>query len=294
MTLEGGTSPWRRALKTLEDFSKSEGHETGLRDIPPREILDDISNIPKNVPAAALAAQMLIQGVPHSAEAASPHNTIEDILNETKPDSIAHIIGAWEHTDSTPRTMEELIQSLDQHGFDNTPLDEGEVMCLAKNIWYEAANQPQEGQKAVALVTLLRMISGKYPKSACGVVYQGWNTRAPQFSWTLEDHKRNAIPPAGAKFKRVTELAHTLHKLKRDPEKLAKEASALGLTSDTLFYKRHDWGKEKMSEQGTWFWTECVETLKDASGKDLRIGDHVFFRAKSTLCKRPTRSTTRR
>jgi spore germination cell wall hydrolase CwlJ-like protein len=44
--------------------------------------------------------------------------------------------------------------------------------CLAKNIFYEAASEPEEGKVAVGLVTLNRSRDERFPDSICGVVNQ--------------------------------------------------------------------------------------------------------------------------
>lgn len=54
-----------------------------------------------------------------------------------------------------------------------------ELQCLAANVYFEARGEPFKGKVAVALVTLNRQDSGKYPKSICSIVYQ-----KNQFSWT--------------------------------------------------------------------------------------------------------------
>ena len=72
--------------------------------------------------------------------------------------------------------------------------ENGEAVCLAKNIYFEAGNQPLAGKVAVAQVVLNRMEHSAYPKDICGVVYQAkwkenWKgTMLPvrnqcQFSW---------------------------------------------------------------------------------------------------------------
>ena len=58
-----------------------------------------------------------------------------------------------------------------------------QVDCLAKNIYYESANETYEGKLAVAQVTLNRVNSPKYPKDVCAVVYQKTQSTC-QFSWT--------------------------------------------------------------------------------------------------------------
>jgi spore germination cell wall hydrolase CwlJ-like protein len=59
--------------------------------------------------------------------------------------------------------------------------------CLTQAIYYEAANEPESGQKAVAQVVLNRVRHPAYPSSVCGVVYQG-STRATgcQFTFTCD------------------------------------------------------------------------------------------------------------
>ena len=61
------------------------------------------------------------------------------------------------------------------------------VRCLANAIYYEAALEPELGQRAVAQVVLNRVQHPEFPKSVCGVVYQGWErTTGCQFSFTCD------------------------------------------------------------------------------------------------------------
>ena len=60
-----------------------------------------------------------------------------------------------------------------------------EIMCLAKNIYYEARGEPLHGKIAVAQVTLNRVTHRtEFQSSICGVVYA-----KNQFSWTMEKHR---------------------------------------------------------------------------------------------------------
>ena len=72
--------------------------------------------------------------------------------------------------------------------------ENGETYCMAKNIYFEAGNQPLAGQIAVSQVVVNRVWSDAYPDDICGVVYQAkwfenWKgTTVPvrhmcQFSW---------------------------------------------------------------------------------------------------------------
>jgi len=61
------------------------------------------------------------------------------------------------------------------------------VECLTSAIYYEAGTQPREGQEAVAQVVLNRVRHPAFPKSVCGVVYQGvGGARACQFTFACD------------------------------------------------------------------------------------------------------------
>ncbi|MFT4055995.1 MAG: cell wall hydrolase [Novosphingobium sp.] len=58
---------------------------------------------------------------------------------------------------------------IDNSGVDRTRA----LQCMTAAIYYEAASEPDAGQRAVAQVVLNRMAHPAYPKTVCGVVYQG-------------------------------------------------------------------------------------------------------------------------
>jgi len=60
-------------------------------------------------------------------------------------------------------------------------------LCLAQAVYYEARGEDQAGQEAVAQVVLNRLADPKYPKSICGVVYQGSDLKTGcQFTFTCD------------------------------------------------------------------------------------------------------------
>lgn len=77
-----------------------------------------------------------------------------------------------------------------------------EFNCLAQNVYYEARNQPTEGQIAVADVTLNRVEDERWPDTICGVVEQ-----RNQFSWVGNVSEK----PRGKAWRRAQEVA--LHSL---------------------------------------------------------------------------------
>ncbi|MEI9964098.1 MAG: cell wall hydrolase [Caulobacteraceae bacterium] len=60
------------------------------------------------------------------------------------------------------------------------------VRCMTAAIYYEAALEPRAGQEAVAQVVLNRMRHAGYPKSVCGVVFQGSDRPGCQFSFACD------------------------------------------------------------------------------------------------------------
>jgi spore germination cell wall hydrolase CwlJ-like protein len=68
------------------------------------------------------------------------------------------------------------------------------LLCLTQAIYYEAALEPTAGQEAVAQVVLNRLRHPAFPKSICGVVYQGASQATGcQFSFTCDGSR--ARPP---------------------------------------------------------------------------------------------------
>ena len=80
------------------------------------------------------------------------------------------------------------------------------LQCLTLALYYEAANEPTEGQRAVAQVVLNRVAHPSYPNSVCGVVFQGSERRTGcQFTFTCDGSL--ARKPVQAKWDRVRQLA---------------------------------------------------------------------------------------
>jgi hypothetical protein len=72
---------------------------------------------------------------------------------------------------------------IDNSGVDRTRAEQ----CLTAAIYYEAASEPDGGQRAVAQVVLNRVAHASYPNTVCGVVYQGSErSTGCQFSFTCD------------------------------------------------------------------------------------------------------------
>jgi hypothetical protein len=76
------------------------------------------------------------------------------------------------------------------------PLDRRRaLLCMTQAIYYEAGFEPLQGRRAVAQVVLNRMRHPAFPKSICGVVYQGARQPVCQFSFVCDGslYRRPAI-----------------------------------------------------------------------------------------------------
>lgn len=99
--------------------------------------------------------------------------------------------------------------------------EEQAIECLARNIYFESANESLAGQISVGLVVLNRVNDARFPSEICDVIYQGrfgTNTRAKklhacQFSWTCDGKSDN--PRSETKMqeaKKVAQLVYQMHK----------------------------------------------------------------------------------
>jgi spore germination cell wall hydrolase CwlJ-like protein len=123
-----------------------------------------------------------------------------------------------------------------------------QLICLAKNVYYEAGGESAKGKAAVAHVTLNRANSPLFPDSVCNVVYQR-SRSVCQFSWVC---MRKAQPR-----KHTDRWAESL--------RIARQALAgqsVDPTYGALFfhavYVKPSWSR----------------TFK----KTIRIGNHIFYR----------------
>ncbi len=81
--------------------------------------------------------------------------------------------------------------------------------CLTMAVYYEAANEPDQGQAAVAQVVLNRLRNPLFPKTVCGVVLQGSTLPTGcQFTFTCDGSLGRPPSPAGwLRAQRVAERA---------------------------------------------------------------------------------------
>ena len=127
------------------------------------------------------------------------------------------------------------------------------LICLARNVYYEARGEPSAGQYAVAEVTMNRKASRRFPRTVCDVVYQkNWDPIRRRyvgaFSWT----EFSTLPePGGESWERARTVAEAVYYRRHAP-------ALQGALFFHATYIRPDWAKDKKPV--------------------ARIGRHIFYR----------------
>lgn len=147
-----------------------------------------------------------------------------------------------------------------------------EVKCLADNMYFEAVGEPYIGKKAVALVTLNRVKSPRFPNSICGVVKQGivskWHTENTgkvvpirdkcQFSWWC-DGKPDVVYDRKAY------------------ESIYKMAKQIALNSELNY---------DITGGALWYHADYVApSWRKMKVKTVKIGQHIFYKDKNNGAK---------
>ncbi|HEX8057167.1 MAG TPA: cell wall hydrolase [Novosphingobium sp.] len=96
--------------------------------------------------------------------------------------------GVYSDAEPAPALLDPVGPAARALRVDNSGVDRSRaVQCLTAAIYYEAASEPDAGQRAVAQVVLNRVAHPAYPKTVCGVVYQGSEkSTGCQFSFTCD------------------------------------------------------------------------------------------------------------
>jgi spore germination cell wall hydrolase CwlJ-like protein len=129
-----------------------------------------------------------------------------------------------------------------------------QITCLAENIYFEAAHEPLAGQKAVAFVTINRVLTGNYANSICDVVYQR-NTTTCQFSWYCD--------------KKITEKRLTIRETKLYTD-IRELATHIVLNFDKL---------NDVTKGATYYHADYVNPGWKLDKVD-KIGRHIFYKSK--------------
>jgi hypothetical protein len=124
------------------------------------------------------------------------------------------------------------------------------LQCLASAVYYEAGNQDEDGERAVAQVVLNRVRHPAFPNSVCGVVYEG-STRPTGCQFTFTCDGSLAREPDSDGWRRAWKVA-----------------------SDALsgkVYAPVGWATHYHADY-------VVPTWASSMAKDAVVGLHIFYR----------------
>jgi len=124
------------------------------------------------------------------------------------------------------------------------------VECLTQAVYYEAASESRAGQQAVAQVVLNRVKHPAFPKSVCGVVYEGSHrSTGCQFTFTCDGS------------------------LSRRPM-ASKWAAAQSVAEDAMDGRADDVVGASTHYHASWM----VPYWRSSMVETTRIGGHIFYR----------------
>jgi spore germination cell wall hydrolase CwlJ-like protein len=127
--------------------------------------------------------------------------------------------------------------------------------CLAEAMYYEARGEGRSGQEAIAEVVFHRMRTPGYPRSICGVVYQGANHGGGcQFSFACDGALQR--PKSIAAWSQARVLAAKI---------MTGIVRLEDITGDAISFHAADIQPD---------WADHLE-------RTIQIGNHVFYRSLS-------------
>lgn len=122
--------------------------------------------------------------------------------------------------------------------------------CLATAIYFEARGESARGQRAVADVVLARVRAPGWPKTICGVVYQGAHRKTGcQFSFACDGRPER---PRGEAWTKAKEIAS---------DAVASRKSKPVLRNAIYFHTKH-----------------CKPRWSKSMVRIASIGSHIFYR----------------
>ena len=100
------------------------------------------------------------------------------------------------------------FQALGATGEDQTRA----LQCLSQAVYYEAATEPESGQRAVAQVVLNRVRHPAFARTVCGVVYQRFDASVCQFSFVCDGSlARRPVPALWVRAQKIAAEALAGH-----------------------------------------------------------------------------------
>lgn len=198
----------------------------------------------RQILAVACSATLLLVG-----QALAAGEAKQAAAAESKAESVEQKVSA--QGKQAPRSPAETITKTEAQAVDPSgakPLDDP-ITCLARTIYWEARGDGDGGMQAIANLVMNRLGHEGFPSTVCGIVKQGKEHGACQFSWWCDgrpDDAEEEKPYARAKeiarealngqLKDRTGGALYFHH-KGSPPNWAKKYIRTAEVGDHVFYK---------------------------------------------------------
>lgn len=167
------------------------------------------------------------------------------------------------------------------------PVDPKELLCLARNIFYESGSEPEAGKIAVGVVTLNRVEDPRFPKTVCEVVKQKTVIQKPRevvqketikvgyFGKTEERTKTYTVvdKKVVCQFSWVCAITKRINKDNDD-----RWTESLDV-AQRLLEGEHDTHREKLGNI-LYFHATYVNPMWKGLKRTVKIGGHVFYTEK--------------
>ena len=109
-------------------------------------------------------------------------------------------------------------QAVDPDG--QEPLDDA-LGCLARTIYWEAKGEDRPGMEAVASVVMNRLGRESFPNTVCGVVKEGRQSGACQFSWWCDGRPDEVEEPIATRSPQRSRARHSTGSSRTGPAALS-------------------------------------------------------------------------
>lgn len=158
----------------------------------------------------------------------------------------------------TPPSRSEIITKTEVQAVDpvgEKPMDDA-ITCLSRTIYWEAKNEGAANMEAIASVVMNRLGHKGFPTTICGVVKEGHEKGACQFSWWCDGRSDDA-----------EENKH--YEIAKEIARKALNRELPDRTSGAMYFRQRkaspDWSAEYI--------------------KTVEIGEHIFYKPHSGAAK---------
>jgi spore germination cell wall hydrolase CwlJ-like protein len=163
-------------------------------------------------------------------------------------------------------------------------VDPKELMCLARNIFFESRGEPEAGKIAVGVVTLNRVEDPRFPKTVCEVVKQKTTVKRPREVIHKETVKVGFFKIPETRTRKVTVIdkktvcqfswvCAVTKRINKDTDDSWTESLDV---AQRLLEGEHDTHKEKLGDI-LYFHATYVNPMWVGLKRTIKIGGHIFY-----------------